>query len=397
MINIKTSKLNKAMLNISCFYSMIIYAIATSVTSPILLEISDHIGEDIQNMGTIFSISFLGFIIGALLNGILSKYFNRKKIALISYILLTISIFSVTLSFNFLFITVIFFFMGFSEGFIEIQVSALIMDLNPRREGLFVSLVHVFFGLGAFIGPLLSSLLVGYGLSWKYPYYLLAILSLINLIFFIFLKVPDVKIESRKYRFDFAKLKKLNKNIIIFLLLIFALLFYVGGEMGIVSWLPTFLRLDRNFSNILAGRVLSFFWIAMMAGRLITGFLTKKIRIFYILIAMSVLSVISTILGIYLNNQLLIIIFFILSGLFLSGIFPLVVTISGIKYPDKRNFVLSQLTIFGGIGGLFSPWFIGKIYQKYSLFFGMNFTYIFLALVLIFSITAYLLDRGKTV
>lgn len=395
MINTKSDKFNNTLLNISCFYSMTIYAISASLTSPILLEISNYINKDIKYMGTIFSFLFFGLISGAFLNNILSNYFNRKKITLFFYFLLPISIFFVTLSFNFLFIIIVFFFIGLAGGFIEVQVSVLIMDLNSKREGLFVNLVHVFFGIGAFIGPLISTLLISKGFSWKYPYYLLTILSIINLFFFIFLRVPVSKIGDNKYKFNFIQLRKLNKNILFFLLLAFAILFYTCSEMGLSSWLPTFLRIDRNFSNILAGRALSFLWLGIMVGRLITGFLTRKLRMFYILIFLTVLSIISITIGINLSNKLFIIILFALSGLFLSGIWPLIITIGGTRYPDKRNFILSQLTIFGGLGGLFSPWFIGKIYQNYSLFFGMSFNYLFLILVFIFSLTAFLFVRGK--
>jgi hypothetical protein len=54
-------------------------------------------------------------------------------------------------------------------GLIEMKVSVLIMDLNPKREGLFVSLMHVLFGTGAFVGPFLSS--IKFKCYYCMPYY----------------------------------------------------------------------------------------------------------------------------------------------------------------------------------------------------------------------------------
>jgi fucose permease len=397
MIVKEPGKLNNIFLNSSYFYSVILFSISLNLASPILIEISNYIGKNIEYMGTIFSFSSFGYIFGAFLNNIFLRYFSKKKITLFFYFLLAISVFFVTLSTNFYFLTVCFFFIGLCAGLIEMQVSVLVMDLNIKREGLFISLIHVFFGIGAFIGPFLSSLIISKGFSWKYPFYLVAILCFLNFLLFIFLKIPDTKIYKESYRFRLTKQRIFNKNIIIFLLLVFIMLFYISAEVGFTSWLPTFLRLNRDFSNIFAGRALSFFWIALMSGRLIVGFLTRRIKMFYILIILTFLSIFPAALSIYLNSTLGIMVSVILTGFFLSGVVPLAITLGGIKYADKRNFVISQLIIFGGIGGLVSPWLIGKLYQQYNLFFSLNLIFIFLILVFLLTVAAYLFDERAQV
>ena len=56
-MSIKSNRLNTLFLNISCFYSITIFAISVNIASPILLEISKNIKTDITYMGIIISVS----------------------------------------------------------------------------------------------------------------------------------------------------------------------------------------------------------------------------------------------------------------------------------------------------------------------------------------------------
>jgi len=165
--------------------------------------------------------------------------------------------------------------------------------------------------------------------------------------------------------------------------------------MGIAFWLPTFLRLDKLFSSILASQILAFFWLSFVFGRFFIGLLSKKVKILNILIVITTLSMPSLFMGIYIESKSLIIFAFILTGLLLSGIWPLIVSFGGLRFSSQRNFVVSVLIMAGGAGGLFSPWFIGKIFDRFNLMFALNATYIFLFFLMILIIVLLLLDRKR--
>jgi fucose permease len=179
----------------------------------------------------------------------------------------------------------------------------------------------------------------------------------------------------------------------VFFLLIFAIFFYVSAEVGIVFWFPTFLRLDKLFSSTLASQVLSFFWLSFIAGRFIIGLLSRKVKILNILIAVTTLSIPSILIGIYAENKFLIIFAFILTGLLFSGIWPLIVSLGGLKFSSQRDFVVSILIMAGGVGGLFSPWLLGKVFNNLNLMFALNITYVFLFFLLAVIISLVIIDR----
>ncbi len=382
----------KIFINISCFYGVMVFGMALVMTSPILIEISQRIDHNIENMGSIFSLFYGGFIIGSFLSSSIINYWGRKKTLSSFYFLLFISVLGMAFIFNYPFLIVVFSLIGLSGGFIESQVSSIVLEVNKKNEGLFVNLTQVFFGIGAFIGPLIPTFIISKGIDWKYSYIILSLICLINFIYFLFINIPDTRLKKIRGSIKTFKPVALDKGAVFFLL-VFAIFFYVCAEMGLVIWFPTFLRLNKSFSSILASQVLSFFWLSFVAGRFLIGFLTKKVKILNILLVVTILSIPSILLGIYTENKFLIIFAFVITGLLFSGIWPLIVSLGGLRYPSKRDFVVSILVMAGGVGGLFSPWLIGKVFSSLNLLFALNIIYIFLFFLIALIISLVIIDR----
>ena len=102
------------------------------------------------------------------------------------------------------------------------------------------------------------------------------------------------------------------------------------------------------------------------------------------MIALTILSIISVILGIYSSSVARIFTSFILTGFFIAGIWPLIVAEVGILYPVNRNSAVSLIILLGGSGGLIAPFLLGLVYNNFDLLIAMNLNYIFLFLLLIF-------------
>lgn len=387
--------------NLSFFYLLFVLGIVYTISSPVLIEIGDDLGRNISDTGLIFSFYFAGFISGSLLSSIITRYFNRKKLILFFIFLITVSTFSVYFLFTYIFLLLMFFLTGISNGFIESQASILMIEVNRENEGLFVNLSQVFFGLGAFAGPLLPVAFIKTSMDWKYIYLTVSALCLIGFIFLALVKFPEyskysvsgyIKKPGTLYNIkeETSQGFKIKKNPV-FIFLMLAMFFYVCAETGLATWIPTFLRLNKYFSPVLAGQVLSFFWLATFTGRILTGFLTRKIKTANILLFSLVLTIFFLLAGTYLDSVFFVLISFVMAGLFLSGIWPLIVTMGGIEYPSERNFIVSVIILSGGVGGLSAHWFLRWILNNFNLFTAFNFNYIFLffSAVVIFFIYFY--------
>jgi fucose permease len=343
-------------------------------------------------MGVIFSFYFGGFMLGSFLSSWIVNYFSRKVLLLISYLVISGAVFSLAFTANFAHIATSFFLIGLCGGFLESQITTLMIDLNKKNEGLYVNLSQVFFGIGAFIGPMITALIIGNEIHWKYTFIIAGVLCLLNFIFFLFIDISHLEMEKIKSTANIFSSGGL-KNKSIFIILIFAMFFYVCSEIGLAAYIPTFLRLEKGFTDVFAAQVLSYFWLSSIFGRVVIGFLTKKIKILYILLGITLLSILSIIGGIYFKNNILIITSFILTGIFLSGIWPLIVTEGGLQYPYRRNFVVAIIIFFGGLGGLSAPLLISTIYDSSGLLTAMNLNYIFLILVFLFILALVSINR----
>jgi MFS transporter, FHS family, glucose/mannose:H+ symporter len=394
---------NKIFVNISLFFSMTAFAIAYTVASPMLIEISQRLRVGIGEMGYSFSSYFVGFIAGSLISSFFVRKSNRRFYLIFFNSLISVSVFFLTFMFNFYLTLVLFLFIGISGGFIESQVSFLMIELNRKSEGLFMNLSQVFFGIGAFAGPFLFILTLKAGIDWKYAFAISAGICLINLLYLLFIDITAI--ERDAHNKSQAEIKKTAGKVnlrltedtssgkVIFLLSMLVIFFYVSAESGISIWVPAFLRINKSFSEILSGEILSFFWLATVIGRVLIGFLSKKISILNILIFEGLASILFVILGIYLKNKGIVILSFVLSGLFLSGIWPLIVTYSGLKHPRSENFTVSFIVLAGGVGGLASPFLLGRIIGRANIFLAMNFVYIFLFFVFIFILAMFFIEK----
>jgi FHS family glucose/mannose:H+ symporter-like MFS transporter len=386
---------NKTFVNLSCYWALFTFGMALTISSPILIELGKRIGTSTENIGSIFSLFYGGVIIGSFINGFIVNYFNRKTVIIFFYFILSISIFTFPFSKHLAYTAILIFIIGLSGGLIQAQTNSLILDVNKNREGLFISLATVAFGIGAIIGPVLPDFLMRNGIDWKYAYFLLALAGLINFVYFFFIDISFLKSIKLNRRFNFFSQIKLNSNKFLILLII-SMFLYISIESSIVVWLPTFLRLNKDFSITSASQALSFFWISLTLGRLITGFLAKRRKDIYTIMILSLaLSIISIIFGIHNNNNLTIMLSFIFLGLFLSSIWPLIITLGGLKYPSIRNIVISVLMMADGLGGLFSPWFIGKLFKRIDLYYAIRVDYIYMAILFVLLVQLFIYDRRE--
>jgi fucose permease len=105
----------------------------------------------------------------------------------------------------------------------------------------------------------------------------------------------------------------------------------------------------------------------MAAGRLILGYLTPREQISRYITGLFCLSTIvySGLFFLNLGDAQYFVIF--LAGLTLSAIFPLMLSLAGLNYPDIAGIVLGTIKVAIPIGGILLPFFLALM-TKYSSF-----------------------------
>lgn len=390
------------LLNYSLYYALAVFAATFTIASPIMIEISNDISVNVSNMGLLLTLFSTGFVAGSLLTGFFTRFI--RKISLINLTIIIQAFFIAAFGFSKFFILMLFlyFFIGLTGGLIETTISLALPEINKARAGYYMNISQVFFGLGAFTGPYISSFSVKAGMSWRFSYFFLAVLSLISFILLMSARMRHSTKTALLHENTSLFNKTEEKNnplkkalaIKLFILFSFIMFLYVAAEDGLNAWIPTFFRLEREFSAHYASQILSFYWLAIAAGRLIISLLVKKINLFKLTIIISTAGFATMLSGLLIEQKYLNLILFMLTGLFFSGIWPNVIALS-INYfsNDKRKDTLVSLIVsIGGIGALIAPWMVGSIFEKSSLFFGLLVCVIFMLIEIILLV---LLSRIK--
>jgi fucose permease len=185
-----------------------------------------------------------------------------------------------------------------------------------------------------------------------------------------------------------SEIKK--ENSYLFFGLILSLIFYIGTEAGLSVWIPTYL-LDkfRNKETIFRiSLVLTFFWIGLSLGRYICSYLSNRIKPIYILLTIIFFSIISILLGIWYNYQFLSELFFAITGLFLSGIYPILMSYTKNFSEKYSSVVFSILISAGSFGGILFPYLVG-LTSEFSTF-SLGMTIIIIPLIILIFICSML-------
>ncbi len=384
---------NKLFLNISFFYAMFLFGINYGMISPIVIELSAYTKTPLEAMGNFFALAASGYIIGSLASSVLSRFRVRKKVFFTFYLLMPASLVFLAFSFNYYLLLFAGFAMGIANGLLESNITVILAEINKGREAQYINNSQAMTSLGAFSGPLIATFFVGAGIHTRTFFLFIAFFSFINLLFFLFLKIPQTPLSSSPssglHKPFYAKLRSqgrpfLRKIMIVFALLI-AMFFFVSTESGIGSWIPTFLRIEKDFSAVLAGNLISFFWLAGGIGRLITGYFTRKIRASTILLFLSLASAMTFRIATLLDDKTAVTVVLLFTGLFLASMWPMIVSLGVSFFPRKSAVFLPLVIMAGGLGGIFSPWAIGLAYGRYDLNVGIDLIF-FLSLILLLMI-----------
>ena len=124
-----------------------------------------------------------------------------------------------------------------------------------------------------------------------------------------------------------------------------------------MSWLVEYLRTNVHFglSQLQSGAILSYFWIAMLVGRLVYGWWVEKTSPRFALVISSVGGSVCILFFLITKNLTLATFFIILYGAFLSGMFATIISLGSYKFPRYIGVVTGVMAGTTGIGQSLFP------------------------------------------
>jgi fucose permease len=331
---------------------------------PFLPQISRTTNLPIERVGLIVSAASAGYLISLLIAGEMNQRLGAQKILVGAMALFTAGLAQLAAARGLVGLLSGGFVIGLANGGIDIGANALIAELNRERLASALNYLHVLFGVGALLGPLIVSAAFATPVSywWVFGGGALACAAIaLRLGVMPAIEVRMVAAPADGNGF----LKMLSRPLIWAISGVMFL--YVGAEIGIGAWLFFYLRTAGALGPMLASSGVSLYWLGLVCGRAFGGRLGHRIALpLFTTLASAVSAAALAILIAAPTTGA-----FAAAAVFLIGfgygpVFPNMIAIGAARFSAEVGRMTSIVIAGGALGGIVAPWLMGHAIAQVS-------------------------------
>lgn len=341
---------------------MLLFGVCMITLGSVASDLREKLHLNEITSGTLFSILPIGIIAGSFIFGPIADKHGYKILLVISSLCLFAGFEGLAFTRSTGMLKLFILLIGIGGGAINGATNALVSDISEKEKSANISLLGVFYGLGALGMPLVLGLLKN-RISFELIVATVGIITFLSGVFFLVIKFPPPK-QGREV--PFSQSLKLVKDRVLLIIALF-LAFQSGFEGIINNWTTTYLvnRLAATQSNALYA--LSSFVGGMVIMRLLIGsifrpFSSKKLLIISFILILPGLILLKTGLSFNISVAGL-----VLLGAGLSGGFPIMLGFVGNLYSELSGTAFSLVFFIALIGNTLINLLMGLVAQKFGI------------------------------
>jgi MFS transporter, FHS family, glucose/mannose:H+ symporter len=358
--------------NTWAFYPLMIVPGIVLLLAPSTVETIMEFFGFRESLGGLLQVSyFAGGVIGILLITRMMQRYGVKQIALSQVALLSASLIAASFSPWYPLLLAFMLVAGFANGILIAFPGVYVTGVSGSRSHGPQNVLYSFFALGVVTGPLLSSLMINDDPAmWRWAFRAPALLIIplaVPVALVTFRKLEGVKALSRD-----TMRRVLGYNRGLFYGLLGALVLYIAAESAASMWLITYLEEEHGLSGGSAHWALTGMWLGIVAGRLVCGWLTRRVDPYRVLFFLVIASGITLLVAPLTGSTAASLILYPLIGLFYSGIYPILIGYASWFPPDLNSTVFTVFVAAGAAGGAVLPYLVGLVNQFAGLVLGMS-------------------------
>lgn len=383
-------------LTLILFLSVLAYGVSFTMIGPLMPSLLKRYGLKLAEGGSIVSIQNISGLAAVLFCGLFGDRLNKKVFVGLGLGLFMLSLLGIGLSPNFGLLMAIFFVFGIGTKTFDTLSNALISDLHREKRSLYLNLLHTFFGVGAFLGPMFVYSLSRAGLSWDRSFLYLGYFVAAALVLYTIIAISrhENTVAGEKNEsvasiglasvFTHPRMWVLGFTIFIHM-----------GVLGVlITWLPLFTSGSTGAGAFMSSFALSALWIGIIISRSLISRLSQKLGEIFMIRWGSLISLLIFVPALVIGNALLLTIASGFMGLFIGFTIPFLMSVGCGWYPDKSAAVTSMLFIFGYFSVAAFPWASGLLGDRYGLIAAMSLVAV--SQIVLFCITWFLPGRMKS-
>ena len=295
---------------------------------------AEDLGRTLADLGFVTFAYGAGYTISTLASGEMTRRFSAGPLLVVASLAATASLAILAMTSAWTPFLVAGFMVGLAGGLLDAGVNAYVAVHRGARA---MGIIHTGFGVGSTLGPLLVTLLIAVGWSWRIAFGALSVAELMLAIAFI---ATVSAIESNE-RESGSRPSVANNGLVLALSLTVFFL-YAGVAAGTGAWSYSLLTEGRGISTGVAGVAVAAYWGGVTAGRVALGVFGNRIQPNRVLTMSAIGTVASLALLWVAPTPWLGIVGLVASGLSHGFVFPLEVLLTPQRF-----------------GAAFTPWAVG--------------------------------------
>ncbi len=344
-------------------FGMVIALLGTLFGLP---EMRQRLDINLAQQGDLFSILSFGLLLSSLVAGPVLDRFGAKPVLTSAAALTTVALLAFALAQGFAAAAGAAVLLGLGGAWLNIATNALVSDIFPDQRGRALSLLGVFFGVGALFVPLVVA--AGFDrLSVAGTMLACAAVSASTTAICASLRFPP---PHEGASFSFIEMLRAARYPGV-LLFAFVLFLQGGNESAVTGWTSTYIG-SVGWSPFSATVILLGYWVMAIVGRLLSARAQARLGKARLVLVSAITSVAGCIVLLAAASSLpLLAAGAWLTSLAFAAIYPTVLAIAGDRYHRFAGTVFGLLFSIGALGNMSFPWAVGHISQAAGVRLGM--------------------------
>lgn len=353
---------NKRVIFWAACIGILFFGISITTLGSVVPGLKLKFGLDDIASGTLFSILPFGLLVGSLIFGPLCDRYGYKLLLALACISMFMGFEGIAFAPTQFLLQACIFLFGLGGGAINGATSALVSDISDENKGANLSLLGVFFALGALGMPFVLGILEN-EFNYEVIVSIVGVATLAVSVFYLLIKFPPAKQSSNV---------PLSQSLHLFkdgvLLLIAFFLFFQSAFEGILNnWTTTFLSEHLSIKSDKALYALSLSVVGMTVMRLLLGSVFRKTKVekiwalSFLLMLLGLVSLAST------HSYYMACAGLILLGAGLAAGFPIMLGFVGERYKTLSATAFSLVFVIALSGNMIINYGMGYIAQHYGI------------------------------
>ena len=353
---------NRTLVFAAACIGLLLFGIGMITLGSILPSLAEKFQLNEVAAGTLVSILPLGILAGSLIFGPIVDRYGYKGMLAINALLMVLAMQGLAYANSLWQLQASIFLVAFGGGVMNGAGSALVSDITEGGKGANLSLLGVFFGVGALGMPVLLGLL-SKNFSFESIVSTVGFCLLLPALYFLLIRFPEPKQQEEVALKQGMRLIREPA----LLLLGFYLFFQSGAESLVTNWTTTYLLQKAGLSSQQALFALSASVAGMTVVRLLLSRLLKKVSPFWALMASLCIAIAGSFTLMLASAYGFAIAGLALLGAGLAGGFPIILGYVGDIYAKLSGTAFSIAFVIALAGNMLINYMMGVISQAFGI------------------------------